>query len=257
MRNRFLIRVGNFLFHYRNGLFPLGYLLLFVPSRRLFGDDRLAALAGFAVALAGQLIRVATIGLEYIIRGGKNRQVYAKKLVTGGLFAHCRNPLYVGNILILLGLGLAADSLLFLALGMALFLFAYFAIVAAEEAFLREKFGAEFDEYCEHVNRFLPRLSGLRATMSGMRFNWRRVISAEYGSTFVWLEAFLLATMQNLYESGRTSFRDSLLLNLCALALLVLAGFIVARILKKSGRLEQAQSNEADPAGSAVRVRSG
>ncbi|MEA3211046.1 MAG: hypothetical protein QOE70_4103 [Chthoniobacter sp.] len=248
MRNPLLIRLGNFLFHYRNGLFPLFYLLLFVPSPRLFKDDLLAAIIGFAVALAGQLIRVAAIGLEYIIRGGKNRQIYAKKLVTGGLFAHCRNPLYDGNLLILLGIGLAGDSVLFLTAGLAFFLFAYLAIVAAEENFLRGKFGAEFDEYCALVNRFLPRFSGLRTTLTGMRFNWRRVISAEYGSTFVWLEAFLLATIQNVHESGHLPSRHPVLLVLWALVAFVALGFFIARVLKKTGRLAESPSaGEARP----------
>src|SRR5678815_5444661 len=72
------------------------------------------ALAGLLIALSGQVLRAVTIGLEYIIRGGRNRQVYAEKLVTGGMFAHCRNPLYVGNFLVLVGLGVASCSALFL-----------------------------------------------------------------------------------------------------------------------------------------------
>jgi len=248
MIHRLLVRFGNSLFHYRNALFPLGYLLLFLPSSRLFGDDRIAALVGFSVAMAGQLIRVVTVGLEYIIRGGKNRQIYAKKLVTGGIFAHCRNPLYLGNVMILAGLGLAADSVLFLVFGLGLFVFAYVAIVAAEEEFLRQKFGAEFDAYCKRVNRFIPRVSGLRATLAGMRFNWRRVITAEYGSAFLWLEAFLFATMQNLHDSGRITFRDPLSWSLCGLAMLVFVAFVAARILKKSGALGEmrARTTEAE-----------
>jgi len=136
-----MVKLGNFLFHYRNGLFPLVYLLLFFKSSPVVEDYRLAAAAGFAVALLGQLLRAVTIGLEYIIRGGRKRQVYAEKLVQGGIFAHCRNPLYVGNFLILLGVGIASNSVLFLSLGVPFFFFAYWAIIAAEENYLRNKFG--------------------------------------------------------------------------------------------------------------------
>lgn len=104
-----MVKIGNFLFHYRNGLFPVVYLLLFFKSRPVMGNYRLAAATGFAVALLGQLLRALTIGLEYIIRGGRNRQVYAEQLVQGGIFAHCRNPLYVGNFLILIGVGIASN----------------------------------------------------------------------------------------------------------------------------------------------------
>src|SRR5262249_42495255 len=120
-----LIPVGNFLFHYRNGLFPLVVALLFFNSSPLLENSLVAALLGLLVAGAGQLLRAVTIGLEYIIRGGRNRQVYAERLVQGGVFAHCRNPLYVGNFLIILGLGLAANSALFLVIAVPFFALAY------------------------------------------------------------------------------------------------------------------------------------
>ena len=58
-----IVKLGNFLFHYRNGLFPIVYLLLIFKSHPVIADYRLAALTGFLVALAGQLVRVVTIGL--------------------------------------------------------------------------------------------------------------------------------------------------------------------------------------------------
>src|SRR5437762_13769418 len=99
-----MVRLGNFLFRNRNGIFPLFYLLLFLPSFEVFPNPVTAMITGFSVTIIGQLIRVMTIGLVYIIRGGKDRRVYAEDLVVTGIFAYCRNPLYVGNILILVGL---------------------------------------------------------------------------------------------------------------------------------------------------------
>src|SRR2546426_5937752 len=115
-----MVRLGNFLFHYRNGLFPAFYLLLFIKSPRLFDDYRLAVALGLTLAIAGQTLRAVTIGLAYIVRGGKDRQVYARNLVIEGIFAHCRNPVYVGNFLVLCGLGLASNSLFFMAGGSVL-----------------------------------------------------------------------------------------------------------------------------------------
>src|SRR6185369_11260885 len=143
-----MICLGNFLFHYRNGLFPLAYLLLFWPAPILFATDTLAAVLGLGIAMLGQLVRAVTIGLAYIKRGGKDRQVYADTLVQEGLFSHCRNPLYLGNFIIIVGLGVAANSWLFILLGIPFFALAYRAIIAAEENYLRNKFGKEFDDYC-------------------------------------------------------------------------------------------------------------
>jgi len=61
-----MVRIGNFLFHYRNGLFPVAFALLLWKGRPLFDNDLVAAGIGFAVALLGQGLRAATIGLAYI-----------------------------------------------------------------------------------------------------------------------------------------------------------------------------------------------
>jgi len=233
-----MITVGNFLFHYRNGLFPLVYALLVFKSAPLLGDYRLAALLGLLVAGSGQLLRAVTIGLEYIIRGGRDRQVYAERLVQGGLFAHCRNPLYVGNFLILLGVGLASNSQLFMAVAIPFFAFAYWAIIAAEENYLRGKFGAEFDEYCSRVNRIIPKFSGLGRTLAGMRFNWRRLITAEYGSAYIWMAAMILVTLKNVWLTGQYHSSLPVVCVLWSLLGAVTLGYGVARYLKKAGFLK-------------------
>ena len=79
------------------------------PGRSQRLDDALDLL-GLVVALLGQILRAAVIGYAYIVRGGKNKRVYASDLVTGGFFAHGRNPLYVGNLLVVLGLLIIWDN---------------------------------------------------------------------------------------------------------------------------------------------------
>ncbi len=233
-----IVKIGNFLFHYRNGLFPLVYLLLLPKSPPILTDYRWAALLGVLVALFGQSLRGCTIGLEYIVRGGRDRQVYAVNLVQGGLFAHCRNPLYVGNFLILLGVGIASNSILFFGIGIPFFVFAYTAIIAAEENYLRNKFGQEFDDYCARVNRLVPNVSGLRKTLTGMRFNWRRLITAEYGTTYIWMAAITLVILKNVWLSGQFDLRKPTVWSLGLVFLLVNVAYVVARVLKKSGRLK-------------------
>src|SRR5690606_24443674 len=123
---------------------------------------------GLVITFYGQLIRGVTIALAYIIRGGKDKKVYADKLVTEGIFRHCRNPLYVGNILMLVGVGILVNSLLFVSVFIPLFLFIYQAIVLAEENFLRGKFGAQFNTYCQRVSRWWISFKGLKETFFGM-----------------------------------------------------------------------------------------
>lgn len=158
-------KFGRFIFKYRNFIFPLFFFLLVFSTRPFLGSEHIEVLTyalGIAVALAGQLIRALTVGLAYIKRGGKDRKVYARELVKGGVFAHCRNPLYMGNIMIVIGLGIIANSVLFYLIGIPLFVFMYLAITRAEEKYLRDKFGEEYIEYCKNVNRFIPDLSGIK-----------------------------------------------------------------------------------------------
>ncbi len=232
-----MVKLGNLLFHNRNWLFPLFYLVLFIPSPEVFNDPVTAMLIGFAVTIIGQLIRVVTIGLVYIIRGGKNRRVYAETLVTTGIFSHCRNPLYVGNILILVGLGIASNSLIFMAIATPLFLFFYQAIVRAEENFLRNKFGAEFDAYCSRVNRWIPNLKGIGKTIESMEFKWTRVIIREYTSTYIWTTGAVLIIMRHFYRhDDRFDFQSNLVLFIVILVVL-LALYLFTRYLKKSRKL--------------------
>jgi len=228
-----LVEIGRFLFRYRNGLFPIIYLLVFVPSPALFSDWRLAMVLGVFVAASGQLIRAFSIAWVYIIRGGRNRRFYAETLVTEGVFAHSRNPLYLGNIVIALGVGVALNSVVFVLAGGGFFLFAYRAIVAGEEQFLRNEFGAEFERYCESVPRFIPSVTGLGRTFREHRFRWKRLLVKEYGTTFVWVAGILVG---KLYQLSRPGAADSEAARwLWVLLACACAAYGVARGLKKTG----------------------
>lgn len=230
-----MVRIGNFFFHYRNGLFPLAVVLVFLPTRRIVPQDSLALALGLLVIVLGQLSRAVTIGLAYIKRGGHQKQVYADGLVCDGLFAHCRNPLYVGNILMLLGFGIALNSLTCLAAGGAFFLFVYSAIVRAEENYLRGKFGEAYDRYCAAVPRWAIRPAGLGRTVRSMRFNWRRLLLKEYGTFFNWVAGLPVALYLRRHVLLQRDFAwtatDSLLLGVLVAAV---AFYGITRHLKKS-----------------------
>lgn len=237
-----MIRIGNFFFKYRNWLFIVLYGLLFIPSPPLFSEARFGAQyyywpigIGLFITILGQLIRGATIGLAYIVRGGKDGKVYAEGLVTTGLFSHCRNPLYLGNILMLLGVGILSNSLIFTAIIMPLFLVIYQAIVLAEENFLRGKFGAGFDEYCKKVNRWIPSLKGLGATFRSMKFRWKRWLIKEYNTQYIWMSGITLILLLRYPQlTGDNEQKRNILL--AVILPLLLVYYLTIRFLKKTGR---------------------
>lgn len=237
-----MIKIGNFFFRYRNLLFIFLYVLLFIPSPPLFSKAGFGEQyywwpigTGLFITLLGQIIRGATIGLAYIVRGGKDGKVYAEGLVTTGLFNHCRNPLYLGNILMLLGVGVLSNSLIFTAIVMPLFMLIYQAIVLAEENFLRGKFGPAFDEYCKKVNRWIPSLKGLSATFGSMKFHWKRWLIKEYNTQYIWLTGITLILLFLYPElTGGNEQKRNILLAIILPLLLVY--YLSIRYLKKSGK---------------------
>jgi protein-S-isoprenylcysteine O-methyltransferase Ste14 len=237
-----MINIGNFFFRYRNFLFIFLYLALFIPSPKIFTKDKFGEhyylyplIIGLLITIYGQLIRGVTIALAYIIRGGKDKKVHAESLVTEGIFRHCRNPLYVGNILMLVGVGILKNSLLFISVFIPLFLFIYQAIVLAEENFLRSKFGEQFNRYSQQVSRWWIKFKGLEATFSGMKFNAKRWLTKEYNTQTVWLAGILVIL---LFEYPHLTNGDKgLRTNLLVVGLVVLAiYYFTIRYLKKSGK---------------------
>jgi protein-S-isoprenylcysteine O-methyltransferase Ste14 len=206
-RNRLLIRCGNFLFRYRNVVFPLVIIPVIVIVTPLspgedFELDRWIDLPMLAVGVIGEALRVLVVGYDYIKRGGVDKRVFAERLVTRGVFAHSRNPLYVGNALILLSLLLMADNLWGYVIGGPFFVLSYVALVAAEEDYLRHKFGAEYEDYCRQVNRWIPNFADFRKSIEGMAFDWRRVIVKEYSSVFCWILGILAIELNEAVRSA-------------------------------------------------------
>ena len=192
-----LARAGHFLFKSRDLLLPLVLLLIGLGTwpRIVRGDmrvDHMTDVIGLLVALTGQALRALVIGLVYITRGGQNRQVWANSLVDGGMFAHSRNPLYVGNLFIILGLAIVHNGWAMYLVALPVFLFFYTAIVLAEEEYLHARFGEAYTEYRRRVPRWLPSLRGLGQTISSGDFDWLKVLRKEYGTPFAWLSGFLL-----------------------------------------------------------------
>lgn len=138
---------------------------------------------GGVLAAVGELIRIWASG--HIEK--------THRLATGGPYAHTRNPLYVGSVLMALGLLITARHPISVIAGL-LYLVVFYPVIIREEAkFLRAKFPDEYHEWAKHVPIFFPRLTpgGPRQSkyqMSRLLANheWRSVLG------LVLLAAFML-----------------------------------------------------------------
>jgi protein-S-isoprenylcysteine O-methyltransferase Ste14 len=149
------------------------------------------------IVVVGEAIRVLTVGFVPKGTSGRNMtEQVATRLNTTGAYALVRNPLYLGNCLMYVGVVLYAQNLA-LALIFALALLPYYErIIAAEEAFLSEKFGAPYAAWASKVPAFIPRLTGWQAP--DMQFSWRTVVKREHASIFgALLALYLIANAQH------------------------------------------------------------
>jgi protein-S-isoprenylcysteine O-methyltransferase Ste14 len=195
-------------------------------------------LGGVLVSLSGETLRVLVIGLVYITRGGQNRQVWANALVDEGMFAHCRNPLYLANVFLILGLAIVHNGWAMYVIGVPFFVLAYVCIVAAEEHYLRARFGNAYADYCRRVPRWIPSLRGLSTTLRGTRFDWLKVLRKEYGTPFAWVSGLLvLLVWEHVSAAGASPIGRVELGAILVIWIALAIAYLVVRTLKLSGRL--------------------
>ena len=228
-----MVRLGNFLFRVREFIFPLTLPLMFLPGPPLFTNGITAGLVGLALCLIGQSIRGGTIGLVYIIRGGRNRRVYAEDLITDGIYRACRNPMYVGNVTIASGVAMASNSWGCVVVTVLFFSIFYYAIVRAEEEYLGRQFGEAYRRYCADVPRFIPSPGGIVQAFGETDFHWRRLLVKEYGTPMGWSLRWMVLLVYSLWRDGTLPDHPSLFPSL-AVAIGTLATFyLTIRTLKK------------------------
>ncbi len=143
----------------------IGFLLVYLPSRVLAWTGVLrpaamgaAQLAGMVVVTAGGALALWCVGT--FVRIGKGTPAPfdpPRRLVVRGPYRWVRNPMYLGGGLALAGAALFYRSLFLLAYGGVFVLAFGLFVLFYEEPTLRKKFGAEYEAYCRHVPRWLPR----------------------------------------------------------------------------------------------------
>jgi protein-S-isoprenylcysteine O-methyltransferase Ste14 len=202
-------RSGNWLFRWR-AIPPLLALLLLMlhldDYHYLSGSKRaddLWQLGCLLIATLGLGLRSYVVGHTPKDTSGRNaREQRAARLNTTGLYSVVRHPLYVGNFLIYLGTVAFTHDLWPALVCLLAFWLYYERIMSAEEAFLRMRFGAQFDAWARVTPAFVPTLRRWRAP--DLPFSLRNVLRREYNNVFsVVLAMFLLDSASESAAQGR------------------------------------------------------
>jgi hypothetical protein len=142
---------------------PLGFVAAGVYLWQLYGHRPQLRFIAWSLLLVFPGLWLRSYASGYVKKNSE--------LTVTGPYAHVRNPLYLGSILIAAGFALALMSAPFaitLVVGFALI---YIPVIASEERFLRDTF-LEFEWYCARVPRLIPRITparqaGVRETDAG------------------------------------------------------------------------------------------
>src|SRR6516162_9306708 len=143
---------------------PLGFLFAAFYLWRARPDWFSLSIGGTVAAL-GVFLRAMASG-----HVKKNEE-----LATTGPYAYCRNPLYLGSIIIAIGFAIAARDIWVAAAIAVLFALIYVPVIRSEEAFLRQHF-AGFGDYSRRVPRLLPRT----LCWSGLTLGFSRALYREH-----------------------------------------------------------------------------
>jgi protein-S-isoprenylcysteine O-methyltransferase Ste14 len=212
-----LEKQGNWLFKWRSYL-PLLAIPLFIIALRqakvlehIFGDRVQDYWEGLSICVSflGLGIRCLTVG--YVLKGTSGRNTKsqsAANLNTTGMYSIMRNPLYMGNFIIVFGITLFIQVWWFALIVWVGFWLYYERIIFSEEEFLRNKFGILFVDWAKKTPILIPNLDNWKKP--DLPFSLKTVIRKEFSTFFSIVTVFFfLEVITNLLFYGKFKFRSS------------------------------------------------
>jgi protein-S-isoprenylcysteine O-methyltransferase Ste14 len=115
-------------------------------------------LPGVALMGLGGVLAILCVGI-FVFRGRGTPAPFdpPRQFVAVGPYRYVRNPMYIGGLGLLLGLGLYLRSFSILLMTLVVFILVQLFVVFYEEPHLRRTFGAAYESYCRSTRRWLPR----------------------------------------------------------------------------------------------------
>lgn len=230
---------GNWLFKRRSWI-PMLLFLLAIPvimfdQREWISFRNIGwSLGCLLVSFSGLAFRIWAIGHTPKGTSGRNTKEgqIAEKLNISGIYSIVRHPLYLGNFLMWLGIILYTGHTALLIFTIGFFWIYYERIMFAEEAFIRRKFGEQFEQWSAVTPPFIPLLKGY--CQPELSFSVRNVLKREYTGFFLTILVFSMVNVLKSWSYEGVIKPDLLWLVLFPLACLV---YIILRTIKKQTRL--------------------
>lgn len=197
-----MVRHGHILFRWRSYILLLlaGPLLIALKEAAVIegmvgeGLEDIWVLLCFLLSLFGLFIRWITVGFVAAGTSGRNTQNQrAEALNTTGMYSIVRNPLYLGNFITILGVILSI-KVWWLVLLVSMFFFIYMErIILAEESFLQDKYGPEYESWQKRTPVIIPNFKNW--VPPSLPFSLKTVLRREYQGLLGMVAAFFVTEM--------------------------------------------------------------
>lgn len=120
-----------------------------------FGIGVIASILGSVSLVSGALLILAAAGLFRMRKTTIDPTKSPDNLVTDGLYAFTRNPMYLGMLMILIGFSLLIDAVTALIFPLVFFAFMNWRLIPQEEAVVESAFDAAYRDYKHRTRRWL------------------------------------------------------------------------------------------------------
>ena len=227
---------GEICFKYR-GQLPVFLFLLVIPFI-LFTDYtlissiiyNLSITIGVIMIILGLLIRFYTIATTPKGTSGRNRKAQvADSLNTKGIYSILRNPLYLGNYMIWLGISITTINIYFVVFMTLIFIFFYERVIFVEEIFLKNKFKDSYLHWSSNTPVIIPSFSNY--SRSEVSFSFLSILRREYATVastaigFIYVELIRNFTISNEIILNNTTFNTVIIIFIVVIILSLLKKF--------------------------------
>lgn len=186
--------LGTFFFRWRSytPAFYMPLIYLGTDFKQIAQNDSAwYPLLCLCIALSGTLFRVLIVGFSPRATSGRNVSAQRADLLnTTGAYSLLRNPLYLANFIIVLGIVMLSRSINLIIIHALFFMVFYTPIIYTEERYLLGKFKEMYETYSRNTPCIIPRFKHYQTPATP--WSWRMVMRREQDSMLATLLCFSL-----------------------------------------------------------------
>ena len=123
-----------------------------IPKYNLFTLLNLLGVIGLVLSLA---LFFSSLNIFNSYKENPKPQTHTKRIIKTGIFAYCRNPMYMAFILFQFSMFLIFENVAYFLSSLGLFFWINSFVIPKEEKYLIETFGDEYDRYLIAVKKWM------------------------------------------------------------------------------------------------------